>query len=200
MARPRQFVEEEVLDKALMCFWKNGYEGTSLTDLESATGVGRISLYNTFKDKENLFIAAQKKYHQNSQEYMTELFTRDSANLSDLISFIQGIAVQLEGATPRKFGCLMLNTVLDVNSIGDKARSNIKIYRAMIIGLYEDFLKKLQDRGEIKADLNVQSAAAFIVGAIWGAVAVNKLYEDLTEAALQLEIVLETIASWRNEG
>lgn len=200
MARPRQFVEEEVLDKAMMCFWKNGYEGSSLTDLENATGVGRISLYNTFKDKENLFIAAQNKYHQNSQDYMIELFTRESANLSDLIHFVEDIGKQPEGESPREFGCMMVNAALDVNSIGDKALANVKTYRAMITGLYEEFLKKLQNRQEIKADLNVKAAAAFIVGVLWGAVAVNRLYRDPTEAALQLEIVLKTIANWRVEG
>lgn len=199
MARPRQFVEEEVLDKAMMCFWKNGYEGSSLTDLENATGVGRVSLYNTFKDKENLFIAAQNKYYQNSQEYMVELFTRESANLSDLVEFIADVGTQQEGESPRKFGCMMVNTALDVNSIGEKALANVKTYRAMITALYEEFLKKLQNRREVKADLNVKAAAAFIVGVLWGAVAVNRLYRDPTEAALQLDIVLKAIASWRSE-
>lgn len=55
MARPREFDETTVLDKALDAFWARGFEGTSIEDLVEATGLGRASLYGAFGDKEQLF-------------------------------------------------------------------------------------------------------------------------------------------------
>ena len=45
MGRPREFDEDEVLERALHTFWRPGYEATSVTDLMQATGLAKGSLY-----------------------------------------------------------------------------------------------------------------------------------------------------------
>ena len=56
MARPRHFDEAEVVRAARDAFWKNGYAGTSMDDLMTATGLGKGSLYGAFGDKHALFL------------------------------------------------------------------------------------------------------------------------------------------------
>ena len=52
MARPREFDEAAVLDAAMDCFWRNGYEATSVRDLATPfMGITGASLYNAFSDK-----------------------------------------------------------------------------------------------------------------------------------------------------
>lgn len=41
-------------------FWDRGYDGTSLSDLTEATGVGRQSLYLEFGDKQWRYLAARR--------------------------------------------------------------------------------------------------------------------------------------------
>src|SRR3954465_12479752 len=62
MARPRQFDEEAAVDRAMRAFWTAGYEATSTQDLCEATGLGRTSIYNTFKSKHDLFERALDRY------------------------------------------------------------------------------------------------------------------------------------------
>ena len=62
MARPRKFDEGRALDAAMEAFWAAGYEATSTQDLCDATGLGRSSIYNTFKSKHDLFERALARY------------------------------------------------------------------------------------------------------------------------------------------
>ena len=62
MVGTRQFDHDTVVDRAMMLFWRRGYGRTSIQDLEKATRLRRGSLYNTFGDKQGLFVAALKRY------------------------------------------------------------------------------------------------------------------------------------------
>jgi AcrR family transcriptional regulator len=60
--RPREFDPDEALDKAMMVFWQQGFEGASLSDLTDAMGISRPSLYAAFGNKEELFRRALLRY------------------------------------------------------------------------------------------------------------------------------------------
>src|ERR1700740_2742972 len=62
MARPRKFDEATALDAAIECFWRRGYEATSLRDLTVSMGLTAPSLYNAFGDEEELFALALERY------------------------------------------------------------------------------------------------------------------------------------------
>ena len=46
--RKRAFDKQEALDKAMRVFWASGYSGTSLSDLTTALGINKPSLYAAF--------------------------------------------------------------------------------------------------------------------------------------------------------
>ena len=62
MARPREFDEGTALEAAMACFWRRGYEATSMRDLVRSMGISGPSLYNAFGDKRALFRAALERY------------------------------------------------------------------------------------------------------------------------------------------
>src|ERR1700704_3776887 len=55
MGRPLEVDRNKALGKAVELFGRQGYEGTSLTDLTKGMGIVRPSLYATFGHKEDLF-------------------------------------------------------------------------------------------------------------------------------------------------
>lgn len=65
MGRPKKFSRDGVLEKALPVFWRNGFAGTSVQDLEIATGVNKSGLYSEFKGKDDLFVASLRYYFVN---------------------------------------------------------------------------------------------------------------------------------------
>jgi TetR/AcrR family transcriptional repressor of nem operon len=62
MARTKEFDRDVALERAMDVFWEKGYEAASLTDLVTAMGIGRQSLYDTFGDKHSLYLAALDRY------------------------------------------------------------------------------------------------------------------------------------------
>ena len=49
--------KQEILKQALQLFMKKGYEGTSMSDIATATGIQKASLYAHYAGKEDLFSA-----------------------------------------------------------------------------------------------------------------------------------------------
>jgi len=64
VVRPREFILEEVLDKAVETFWSKGYEATSIQDLVENMGIQRGSLYAAFGDKQCLFLTVLDRYRK----------------------------------------------------------------------------------------------------------------------------------------
>ena len=62
MAGVKQFDRNQVLECAIVLLWTRGFEATSVPDVVDATGVGRGSLYATFRDKNRLFLTVVDHY------------------------------------------------------------------------------------------------------------------------------------------
>ncbi|MEV4350111.1 TetR/AcrR family transcriptional regulator [Actinoplanes sp. NPDC049596] len=67
--RPRGFDADAALDRAIEVFWEHGYEGASLTDLTSAMGINRPSMYAAYGNKEELFRRAVARYAEHDMAY-----------------------------------------------------------------------------------------------------------------------------------
>ncbi|WP_260928407.1 TetR/AcrR family transcriptional regulator [Novosphingobium sp. 9] len=77
--RPREFDPDTALAAALRVFWRNGYEGASLSELTEAMGIGKPSLYACFGNKEALFRKALDLYEREKLAYMRSAMDAPSA-------------------------------------------------------------------------------------------------------------------------
>jgi TetR/AcrR family transcriptional regulator, transcriptional repressor for nem operon len=58
VSRGKSFSPAATLQQVADVFVERGYDGTSLAQLEAASGLGKQSLYNTFGDKKAMYLAA----------------------------------------------------------------------------------------------------------------------------------------------
>ncbi|SEG92263.1 transcriptional regulator, TetR family [Actinacidiphila yanglinensis] len=77
--RPREFDMEDALDRAIDVFWRQGYSGTSLSDLTRAMGISRPSLYGAFGTKEETFKLAVERYARIDMAYVTTALAAPTA-------------------------------------------------------------------------------------------------------------------------
>jgi AcrR family transcriptional regulator len=70
--RPRSFDRDDVLKRAMMLFWKYGYDATSVSLLTDAMGIGAPSLYAAFGDKRALFKETLEHYMTTYGSFMIQ--------------------------------------------------------------------------------------------------------------------------------
>src|SRR5258708_17340434 len=60
--RPKGFIPEEALDRAVEMFWEHGYEGVDVDRIARAVNVTKPALYRAFGDKSTLLLRAVERY------------------------------------------------------------------------------------------------------------------------------------------
>ncbi len=118
MARPIEFDRSRAVNKALVLFWRKGYQATSLADLLAAMGIGRSSFYAAFTDKRSLFIECLDLWAARS----LELLQRDRAELLPLDALQSFFERSFIGGRSGKanWGCMLVNTVLEMSDVDDE--------------------------------------------------------------------------------
>jgi AcrR family transcriptional regulator len=79
VGRPREFDPDQVEDAAMKLFWEHGFDGVSISDVTTATGVNRRSIYDEFGSKENLFERALRRYLAGPGGYLHDALARSTA-------------------------------------------------------------------------------------------------------------------------
>src|SRR5262249_21353703 len=113
MARIKAFDPEAVLDRAMLLFWRQGYEATSVQDLVDALGIGRGSLYATFGDKHALFLAALDRYSEMVFAALLPPLQADGSSRDALQQMFSRV-LDLATAPSHPPGCLMTNTLAEL--------------------------------------------------------------------------------------
>ena len=60
--RPKGFIHDEALDRAVEMFWEHGYEGVDVDRIARAVNVTKPALYRAFGDKSTLLLKAVERY------------------------------------------------------------------------------------------------------------------------------------------
>jgi TetR/AcrR family transcriptional repressor of nem operon len=176
MAGVRQFDRDEVLDRAMLVFWRNGYRATSIQDLVEATGVNRGSLYPTFGDKRGLFLAVLEHYSERfGKPMMAEL--NDPNPRRAIERMLESIIRRTSNPRwPR--GCLYTNTSVECPGAGDGIGRKI----AEMLGQQESaiyqVLRHAQAEGSLDAAQDARALARFFTGVAHGLNVVNKAAPD----------------------
>ena len=163
MPRVKTFDREETLRKAMDLFWKKGYHASSMQDLVEYMGITRSSIYDTFRDKEHLFLEALALYRRESGRYLQgveEVLKGDNAR-SFIRSFFQRMAEESVRDAERK-GCLIANTTAEVCDGIPEAGRMLRENQVRFLDLFSRLIRVGQERGEIRAGRAPEELALFL--------------------------------------
>jgi AcrR family transcriptional regulator len=127
MGRPKNFSREDVLEKAMPVFWKQGFARTSLQDLEQATGVNKSGLYSEFRDKEDLFLEVLRHYLESLAK--RGFLTKEPLGWRNVETFLK------EGPLKKgeRQGCFAVNSMREFAILPDEAHGAITESRTLVL-------------------------------------------------------------------
>jgi TetR/AcrR family transcriptional regulator, transcriptional repressor for nem operon len=162
MARPRKFVESDVVSSASEVFAVHGLAAATLDDLVRATGLGKQSLYNAFGGKRELFFRALSEDREEAARAVTEALGHDNASPLELIrGHLLRMAIEFSTGDRR----VSLTTRALVESTGeeDPLSTATKAGIDELAGIYAHCLDDARQNGDLADDANVQSLAVYFV-------------------------------------
>ena len=170
-----------------------GYETTSVQALVRRMGINRGSLYDTFGDKRALFLAALRRYDEQSRCARLQGLEQNPSPTGAIEALFSGW-IDTALTDPDRSGCFLTNTALELavhdREIGGLVARGQQETEAFFLGL----VKKGQAAGEIAAVLDAPRAARALLAAL---VDVLVLARSRPEPALLESIAHGAVASLR---
>jgi len=163
--RPRQFDPDAVLDAAMAVFWKKGYAGTALAELEAATKLGRQSLYGAFGDKRALFARVVERYFEVVlRPYIIDVLDAPGSPRANVEQVIR--AWESAAAAPEFNGCLVGNSSSEMGLHDPEMAELLRRKLELLEAAFHRALTRAQRAGEINAGADVRALArSFVVTA-----------------------------------
>ena len=190
MARPREFDEGEALDAAMDCFWRDGYEATSVRDLAARMGITGASLYNAFGDKRSLFNEVLRRYAERSTR---ERIVRLESSLppKQAIRAFLGEIVERSVEGDRR-GCLLVNTALEVAPHDPELGAAVAARLGEIEAFFHRAISAAQADGSVPPDRDPADLARLLLGITLGlrVLARSKPQRELLEGVVRPALAL----------
>ena len=167
MARPQKFDQQQVLAKAMLLFWRQGYANTSIKELTETTRLKPGSLYGAFKNKRTLFLQVLDHYFSSLDQEVAVLLNGDTPPLDRIRKFFDHLLDQAQKDDEAK-GCLLVNTLLEIPPDDAEISQRVSEMLLHIEGRFCQLLLQAQNDGELAKDRNPETLASLLITGIFG--------------------------------
>lgn len=161
MARTKEFDPDVALGRAMQLFWRQGYEATSVADLVAELGVARASLYATFGGKHDLYLAALDRYVRHPDPDPAEVLARPGPVLPAIRTLLDVFASPAPDGRPA--GCMLVAAVVECPPGDTDVHGRVARSWAASEALLTSALLRARAQGEIAADADAASLAAYLL-------------------------------------
>ncbi len=178
MARPKEFNEKDVLEKAMLLFWQKGYFQASIQDLVDTMGINRASLYGAFSDKHNLYILALERYRQQDVSQLLTLFNRNLPAKPFFEAVFDNVIVGLTDDPHRK-GCFLTNATLEMLPDDFEVQTLVSTNIAFLQEIFMEVLNNSLKNNELNSKISITILADFLISQMYGLRMIGKAQPNL---------------------
>jgi TetR/AcrR family transcriptional regulator, transcriptional repressor for nem operon len=189
--------KEKIIKQAAELFNKQGYAGSSISDIMRVTQLQKGGIYNHFQSKDQLAVEAFDYAIALVRQHYRIAWKNKRHAIERLQAIIEAFRDYTDNP-PIPGGCPLLNTAIESDDahpvLRDRAQQAMTSWR----DLFCLIIAKGIQRGEIRPDVDADEVATIIISTLEGSVMMSKLYGDpihIKRAINHLHHYLESNAS-----
>ncbi|WP_075341150.1 TetR/AcrR family transcriptional regulator [Tenacibaculum agarivorans] len=184
MARKKAYIESEVIDKAMHLFWRNGYECTSMQQLEAEMGINKFSIYASFGSKTGVFLESIKAYKRKLSEITVKL-EQSNNGVEGVKQYFYDFLEFSKDKSKFVRGCLITNTANELNEDSDPTiKKQLTDFTSHIRTLFENNVRQMNSLSEVE----IQEKADYLIISMYGLASASRVFTKS-----QLDIYIENI-------
>jgi len=177
MASKAQQTSEFIVQKVAPIFNKHGYYGTSMSDLEAATGLTKGAIYGNFKNKDELAFLAFKYNVDRVVNKIKEELSEIKSPLQQLYG-LTNFYRAYKSYTIEYGGCPILNIGVDANNQHPELLLKVQEVVVKLQGYITKMIQNGIDAGEIYKEVNPKTYGRMFFTFIEGAVFMSATMND----------------------
>lgn len=174
--RNPDLTRQTLLEAAFQEIYRTGFQAASLDNILSKAGVTKGALYHHFHSKQELGYAVVDELIRG------HILNRWVSSLESAENAVDGLLAVLSAKMPLKFdpclGCPLNNLAQEMSPLDEGFRTRLE-------GVYDDWrggiataLRRGQEEGQVRADVDPDGTAAFIVASLEGGMSLSKNSQD----------------------
>jgi AcrR family transcriptional regulator len=168
-----------ILQTVSPIFNKNGYSGTSISDITSATGLTKGAIYGNFKNKEALALEAFNFNVQFIVDKIKSILNDIESPIAKLFALTNFYRSYYIHSLP-KGGCPLLNVAIDSNNTNPELFHSVKLVMKKLTDGIAKMIAEGINKGEIKSEIDSVKYGGRIYCMIEGAVFASMTLKDDT--------------------
>jgi TetR/AcrR family transcriptional regulator, transcriptional repressor for nem operon len=184
---------ELILARCAPVFNQKGFVGTSLSDLENATGLTKGCIYGLFNSKEELAVECFEYARALIHERM-DCEARQKENAIEKLQAIFDMYRTFPDYWPIKGGCPILNTSIEADDTNPLLQERVVKALETWRRLFSSIITKGIRNGEIKPEANPHVTATLFIALLEGATMMSKAYNDSSSLGIVLDKIDEMIS------
>jgi len=133
------YAHDETIEKATVLFWKKGFQGAGMRDIQEALDMRPGSIYARFQSKEGLFKLVVEHYVQQSQAALQEVAESPEPIKALRAFFMASLMCQDDQRFMRQ--CLLVRSVTELELLGSMAKKAVIDGMGMLRESFENIVK-----------------------------------------------------------
>ena len=192
--RKGEATRQMIIERTAAVLNERGYHASSLADIMTATGLEKGGIYNHFRGKDELALAAFEYAVALMWAHLREGMRGKTHAADQLIGLANAYRAMADNP-PLPGGCPLLNTGVEATGTHPALHAQARAAMDVLCRIIAHIVQRGQARGEIRAEIDGAAFAPVLIGTIEGGVLFMRLYDDPQYVHRAVDQVIHLIES-----